>query len=223
MSQVRGYRCLFSSVPNPRSSKVVKKATRSSRISTPWRLQGPKGLNLHTLLPRITHQKSSRILMDFQQLQRKQTTLNGSGSFSTSQDHTGGLFIKFEPGAYEEISRWPESLLEPYSDACKILSDGENTLNQVAPQSDFKVTKGKRNVYTYKGDPGTSLPLLPKLHILGLTCFQATLSTATTVSTVLPTHTITKPYSAIRSLCEPACFRARRNSLLRRRSLGRIV
>ena len=31
----------------------------------------------------------------------------------------------------------------------------ENTLNQVASQSDFKITKGKTNVYIYKGDPET--------------------------------------------------------------------
>ncbi|KAK0517238.1 hypothetical protein JMJ35_000393 [Cladonia borealis] len=105
--------------------------------------------------------------------------------------------------AYEEISGWPENSLEPYGGACENLSGGENTLNQVAPQSDFKITKGRSNVYTYKATPATP-------------------STATTVPTALPTHTITKPYSATRLLCEPACFRARRNSLLRRRSSGRI-
>ncbi|KAK0509099.1 hypothetical protein JMJ35_008470 [Cladonia borealis] len=44
-----------------------------------------------------------------------------------------------------------------HCDACKILSGGENTLNQVAPQSDFKITKGKTNVYTYKGDSGNDV------------------------------------------------------------------
>ena len=29
---------------------------------------------------------------------------NGNGTFSTSQDHTGGLFIKFEPGRNASIS-----------------------------------------------------------------------------------------------------------------------
>ncbi|KAL2419893.1 hypothetical protein ABEF95_007898 [Exophiala dermatitidis] len=41
--------------------------------------------------------------------------------------------------------------------ACKILSGGEFTLNQVIPKSNFELTKGDLKVYTYKGDSGNSV------------------------------------------------------------------
>ncbi|MCJ1272850.1 hypothetical protein MMC21_000639 [Puttea exsequens] len=41
-----------------------------------------------------------------------------------------------------------------HCNACKLLSGGENTFNQMANQSDFKVTKGELKTYTYKGDSG---------------------------------------------------------------------
>merc|ERR1712029_30076 len=41
--------------------------------------------------------------------------------------------------------------------ACKLMSGGEFTLNQIIPKSAFKLTKGNLNKYTYKGDSGNSV------------------------------------------------------------------
>lgn len=44
-----------------------------------------------------------------------------------------------------------------HCNACKLLSGGENTLNQMANQGDLKITKGSTKTYTYVGDSGVSL------------------------------------------------------------------
>ncbi|KAG6999474.1 hypothetical protein G7Y79_00035g071460 [Physcia stellaris] len=41
-----------------------------------------------------------------------------------------------------------------HCDACKLLSGGENTLNQIAGKDDLKITKGTVKTYTYTGDSG---------------------------------------------------------------------
>ncbi len=43
-----------------------------------------------------------------------------------------------------------------HCDACKLLSGGESTLNQMASEGDLKITKGSTKTYTYYGDSGTS-------------------------------------------------------------------
>lgn len=44
-----------------------------------------------------------------------------------------------------------------HCNACKSLSGGPSTLNQVVPQEAFQLTKGTLNKYTYKGDSGSSV------------------------------------------------------------------
>ena len=41
--------------------------------------------------------------------------------------------------------------------ACKLMSGGEFTTNQIIPKENFKLTKGKLSTYTYKGDSGKSV------------------------------------------------------------------
>lgn len=41
-----------------------------------------------------------------------------------------------------------------HCDACKSLSGGPYTLNQIVPEDDFKITKGDVKEYTYHGDSG---------------------------------------------------------------------
>ncbi|KAL9631721.1 MAG: hypothetical protein Q9164_005734 [Protoblastenia rupestris] len=41
-----------------------------------------------------------------------------------------------------------------HCDACKLLSGGESTLNQMANEGDLKITKGSTKTYTYYGDSG---------------------------------------------------------------------
>ncbi len=50
-----------------------------------------------------------------------------------------------------------------HCNACKLLSGGENTMNQMGNKEDLKITKGSTKVYTYHGDSGTirCLPSLP--------------------------------------------------------------
>lgn len=45
-------------------------------------------------------------------------------------------------------------LSRSHCSACKTLSGGESTLNNLVPEEDFKVTKGSFSKYTYKGDSG---------------------------------------------------------------------
>lgn len=45
--------------------------------------------------------------------------------------------------------------------ACKLMSGGEFTLNQIIPKDAFKLTKGNLNKYTYKGDSGKFASALP--------------------------------------------------------------
>ena len=45
--------------------------------------------------------------------------------------------------------------LASHCDACKLLSGGENTLNQIVPKDALKITKGTTKTYTYTGDSGT--------------------------------------------------------------------
>ena len=85
-------------------------------------------------------------------------------------------FLKWKT-AYEQ------SKLPSHCDACKILSGGENTLNRVAPQPDFKITKSQTNFYTWEGHSGTSL-LFQSTYPRTNTYFQATQSTATTVPSI---------------------------------------
>jgi len=46
-----------------------------------------------------------------------------------------------------------------HCNACKVLSGGESTLNQIIPKSALKFTKGGDNLgkYTYQGDSGKSV------------------------------------------------------------------
>ena len=48
-----------------------------------------------------------------------------------------------------------------HCDACKVLSGGENTLNQLANEGDLKITKGSTKTYTYTGDSGRKHPRAP--------------------------------------------------------------
>ncbi|CAF9920546.1 hypothetical protein IMSHALPRED_004958 [Imshaugia aleurites] len=41
-----------------------------------------------------------------------------------------------------------------HCNACKLLSGGESTLNQMANEGDLKITKGSTKTYTYHGDSG---------------------------------------------------------------------
>ncbi|KAL8795850.1 MAG: hypothetical protein Q9195_001730 [Heterodermia aff. obscurata] len=45
-----------------------------------------------------------------------------------------------------------------HCDACKLLSGGESTLNQIVPKDALKITKGTTKTYTYTGDSGTAPP-----------------------------------------------------------------
>ncbi|KAJ9493774.1 hypothetical protein LTR99_007502 [Exophiala xenobiotica] len=38
--------------------------------------------------------------------------------------------------------------------ACKLMSGGEFTFNQIVPKENFNLTKGDLKVYSYKGDSG---------------------------------------------------------------------
>ncbi|KAI9845591.1 MAG: hypothetical protein M1837_004688 [Sclerophora amabilis] len=44
-----------------------------------------------------------------------------------------------------------------HCDACKMLSGGGFTLNQILPKKNFKLTKGNLSTYSYKGDSGKSV------------------------------------------------------------------
>jgi len=41
--------------------------------------------------------------------------------------------------------------------ACKLMSGGEFTFNQIIPKENFNLTKGDLKVYSYKGDSGNSV------------------------------------------------------------------
>ena len=45
--------------------------------------------------------------------------------------------------------------MHSHCNACKALSGGAYTLNQIIPKDDLKITKGDVKTYTYKGDSGT--------------------------------------------------------------------
>lgn len=48
-------------------------------------------------------------------------------------------------------------LSHSHCNACKILSGGTYTLNQIIPKDDLKVTKGDLKTYTYYGDSGKAV------------------------------------------------------------------
>ena len=50
--------------------------------------------------------------------------------------------------------------------ACKIMSGGEFTLNQIIPKDNFNLTKGNLKTYTYKGDSGTFIHANRHSHCL---------------------------------------------------------
>lgn len=56
---------------------------------------------------------------------------------------------------------WKLTTLPSHCDACKLLSGGETTLNQIVPKDALKITKGTLKTYTYSGDSGTSFPFTP--------------------------------------------------------------
>jgi len=41
-----------------------------------------------------------------------------------------------------------------HCDTCKTLGGGTYSLNQIVPKNNLKITKGKLNTYTYRGDSG---------------------------------------------------------------------
>ena len=54
----------------------------------------------------------------------------------------------------EHNPRAKNCFLASHCDACKLVSGGENTLNQMANEGDLKITKGSVKTYTYYGDSG---------------------------------------------------------------------
>ncbi|KAL9090944.1 MAG: hypothetical protein Q9159_001687 [Coniocarpon cinnabarinum] len=56
-----------------------------------------------------------------------------------------------------EVTIPDQSHILCHCDTCKYLGGGSYTLNQIIPRSNLKITRGKLNTYTYKGDSGKSV------------------------------------------------------------------
>jgi len=57
-------------------------------------------------------------------------------------------------GAVEWTAEVDEVHIPCHCYACKYVSGGEYTLNQIIPKDNLKITKGELKTYTYKGDSG---------------------------------------------------------------------